>query len=186
MRKIAIALTMLAVSGVPLAQAGQSAGVAAPTQAAAPAPIDDATFVSTATMSNLAEVTMGELAMEKSANEEVRKHARLMVDDHKKVQQQLDQVSNLPKPQEVDSKGKQMVDRLKAASGADFDRLYVEMQAVAHEEAIQLYTRQVQAGSNGELKRFASDTLPKLREHLTLTQALAKALGISVAPSKAS
>jgi putative membrane protein len=139
-----------------------------------------------AAMANLAEIHIGELALQKTQNEEVRKHARLMIDDHKKAQAQLTQVAGTPLPKEIDAKHKQMADKLSAASGADFDRLYAEMQADAHDQAIQLYTAQVERGSNGDLKRLASELLPKLREHLTITQALAKAVGAKVAPSKAS
>ena len=188
MNKLLLAAAMLAVSGAAFAQTAP-AGQPAPATAGAPSKpgaMDDATFVSKAAIGNLAEINMGEIALQKAQNEEVRKHARLMIDDHKKAQQQLQQVTNLPIPSEIDAKHKQMADKLSAASGGEFDRLYAEMQADAHEEAIQLYTSQVEGGTNGDLKRLASELLPKLREHLTLTQALAKAVGAKVAPSKAS
>jgi putative membrane protein len=191
MNRILLAAVAAAIAGPALAQTapiqiGQSTAPSVSAASSAPAKMDDATFVSMAAMSNLAEIHMGEIALQKTQNEEVRKHARLMIDDHKKAQAQLEQVTNLPMPKEIDAKHKQMADKLSAASGADFDRLYAEMQADAHEQAIQLHTAQVERGSNGELKRLASELLPKLREHLTITQTLAKAVGAKIAPSKAS
>ncbi|HZJ11150.1 MAG TPA: DUF4142 domain-containing protein, partial [Methyloceanibacter sp.] len=56
--------------------------------------------------------------------------------------------------------------KLKNASGADFDRLYVPVQMLAHEKAVNMFQTYAKSGDNDALKEWASDTLPALKNHL--------------------
>jgi putative membrane protein len=55
---------------------------------------------------------------------------------------------------------------LRNASGAEFDALYSQQQMQAHLLAVDLFRNYAQADDDVQLKRWASATLPALRQHL--------------------
>ncbi len=64
-----------------------------------------------------------------------------------------------------DAKQRQALDRLQNASGAEFDRLYVQAQTEAHRDAVSLYQSYAKSGDNAALKSFAQKMLPALLQH---------------------
>ena len=64
-------------------------------------------------------------------------------------------------------------------SGAAFDKGYIDSQVKAHEEAISLFEKEANGGSDAQLKAFASKQLPGLRAHLKQAQDLQKKLSTS-------
>jgi sporulation protein YlmC with PRC-barrel domain len=54
---------------------------------------------------------------------------------------------------------------LQQASGNDFNRSYVQMQFDGHQKAVTLFEGYAQDGDNAQLKQFAQQTVPTLREH---------------------
>ena len=59
-----------------------------------------------------------------------------------------------------------------SASGAAFDRGFVDAQVKAHQEAIALFEKQANGGGDADLKAFAEKQLPGLRNHLKQAQDL--------------
>lgn len=59
-----------------------------------------------------------------------------------------------------------MLRDLQQASGADFDKLYVDMQVTTHEEAVALFKSYAADGESEALRGFAEKTLPILEQHL--------------------
>jgi putative membrane protein len=59
-----------------------------------------------------------------------------------------------------------------SASGAAFDRGFIEAQVKAHQEAIALFEKQANGGGDADLKGFAQKQLPALRNHLKQAQDL--------------
>jgi putative membrane protein len=70
-------------------------------------------------------------------------------------------------------------EKLKSLSGQEFDHVFVSRMLQDHKEAIEIYERAVQNLQDRELKQFAQDTLPKLREHHSKAQELANRIGVS-------
>lgn len=66
-----------------------------------------------------------------------------------------------------------------SATGAAFDRGFVDAQVKAHQEAIALFEQQAKSGSDGDLKAFAQKHLPGLRTHLKRAQDLQGKLSTS-------
>ena len=64
-----------------------------------------------------------------------------------------------------------------SATGAAFDRGFVEAQVKAHQEAIALFEQQANGGGDTDLKAFAQKQLPGLRTHLKQAQDLQGKLG---------
>lgn len=146
-----------------------------------PATLDDQTFVEMKAQSDMFEVAMAEAALQKSAHGDVRRHAATIQTDHNKAMLDAAQSSPIkPMSSQLDARRQQMMSQLNAASGSDFDRLYTEMQIMAHQEAIQLHQAYVNQGQNAQLKQVASMHLPILQQHMAATLQLAPMTGATV------
>lgn len=145
-------------------------------------------FVNKAAVSDMFEVQSGKLAADKAENEDVKDFGQKMVDDHSKTTDDLMQLINDEKidvtpPTSLDQEHQAKLDKLKNASGAKFDNIYVPMQVKAHQKAVSLFDDYSKSGDNKALKEWASDTLPTLKEHLADARDLNKEL--SAAPAMA-
>jgi putative membrane protein len=139
-------------------------------------PITAERFVQIVSAAGLAEVGLGKLASEQASMDDVRKFARQMVDDHTKAAKQLASIAEgkqLPMAKEMDAKHKDLEQRLSRLSGPSFDRDYVMAMVKDHEEAVALFDRYSRDGDDRDLKSFATQTLPTLKEHLSLIQEIA-------------
>jgi putative membrane protein len=140
----------------------------------------DAEFVQKAAESGHAEVAAGELARAKAADEDVREFAAQMVTDHTTGNEELAGIAaekGIEVPTSPGSGHDTMKDQLDSASGAAFDRVYVEQFGVAaHKAAVDLFTDQATNGSDPELVAFAQKMLPTIEHHYSMAQELAASL----------
>ena len=96
----------------------------------------DKDFAHDLVIANMAEVELGKLAMERSANAGVKKFAQMMIDDHATAGDKLKAVAsehNVPVPTELDDKHIELRDKLTKLKGAEFDREYVAAMVDGHE-----------------------------------------------------
>ena len=70
-------------------------------------------------------------------------------------------------------KHQEMVSKLSALSGAEFDRKYMEHMVKDHEKDVAAFERESTKGSDSDIKAWAAKTLPTLREHLQMARATA-------------
>jgi len=132
----------------------------------------DKMFIKKAGDAGLAEVADGKLA-KAQGTAAVKKVAARMVTDHSSANQQLASLSAQlgdPAPTVTDAKHQDMHDQLEQLSGPQFDDEYLQDQLTAHQQAIALFQKEIDNGSNPQLKQFASDTLPVLQMHLDMIQ----------------
>jgi predicted outer membrane protein len=164
---------------VALAQTPQATPRPAATQAGAQVPAA-ADFVNRAAISNVFEVQSSQLAQQKAQNDRVRQFAQSMVQDHTaagdKLKSATQGIQGVTVPTSLDQPRQQMVQTLQSASGPGFDRDYVQMQITAHRDAVSLFDQYAQNGDNQQLKQFAQQTLPALREHLHSVEQIQNAL----------
>lgn len=66
---------------------------------------------------------------------------------------------------------------LELRNASSFDQAYANNQDKAHEATIKLFEERAADGKDADLKAFASDTLPNLREHLAHAKDLAVTTG---------
>jgi putative membrane protein len=139
----------------------------------------DQTFVQKATLGNMTEVAMGNLALQRSQNAEVRQHAQMMVNDHLAAQQQLEQAAGGPVRRELDPKHNRMVNKLSTAKPSAFDREYANAQIKAHDDSIALHEKAAwQEGRNSAaIRHLAAAMLPQLQQHRAMTIAIAQQVG---------
>jgi len=138
---------------------------------------DESTFVMEAAEGGMMEVQLGKLAQEKAGDEKVKQFGKRMEQDHSKANDELKKIATDKGVQlstDLDKKHKTKVDKLTKLSGADFDKQYMNDMVSDHKEDIKKFQRVADKGKDAELKQFASQTLPTLKEHLQLAESTAK------------
>jgi len=134
---------------------------------------DETNFIKDAAQGGLMEVQLGQLAQEKTGNEKVKEFGKRMEQDHSKANEELKKIASDKDVQlsnELDKKHKGKVDKLTKLSGADFDKQYMDAMVSDDKEDIKKFQRVADKGKDAELKQFARQTLPTLKEHLQLAE----------------
>jgi len=134
-------------------------------------------FVKKVAISDMFEIESSKLADKQKADADSKAFAKKMITDHGKTTRELKSMvqggkvkAELPTALDDEHKGK--LDKLKSLSGKDFDSTYDQMQKQGHQDAVALFEQYAQSGDNAELKRWASKTLPHLKQHLSMAEKL--------------
>lgn len=136
----------------------------------------DQDFVTEAATGGMLEVKLGQIAMENGNSAEVKRFGQRMVADHTKANQELKQVvdkKGVTLPKDLEQKQQKELDRMSKMRGADFDKEYIQLMLKDHKEDISQFENQAKNGQDADLKAFATQSLPILREHLALIQTIA-------------
>lgn len=174
-RSIAIsAITLL--MGVAPVHAQQTNADAAAATAEARVSSGDRALMNDIAQANLAEIDTGKLALEKSQNEQVRKFAQLMIDDHTKAQATLQSIAKskgITLPTETDMAHKTLTTALRLLSGTTFDKQYIARVGVGdHERAEELLEKTIKETSDQELKAYAEKTIKTVQHHLSVARSM--------------
>jgi|SRR5579862_2069901 len=148
---------------------GPSKGDSAPSAQA------DDFFLDSAAQANLAEVKQGQIAESRSANAEVKKFAKHMIEDHSQANSELLDLAKqkaIPVSQKPDRAHETAAEDLKSLSGAELDRAYVKRMVDDHVSAVALFEKFAEQASDPDIRTFAQKTLPVLRKHLTMARDL--------------
>jgi putative membrane protein len=133
----------------------------------------DTTFAMKAAQGGMAEVKLGQLAVDKGGSPDVKNFGQRMVDDHTKLNDQMKQVAsaqNMTLPTDLDAKDQATYDRLSKLSGAAFDKAYVRDMVKDHETDIKEFQKEANSGKDPQLKQLASTALPILQSHLQMAK----------------
>jgi putative membrane protein len=135
----------------------------------------DKSFAEKAAIGGQYEVQAGKLALQKSSDEKVKAFAQRMVDDHSKAGDDLKAAAGqegITLPTELDGKHKSSLDKLSGLSGAQFDAAYKAQMLKDHKEDVAMFEKEAASGQTA-VDKFASSTLPTLKEHLKMAEDLA-------------
>ncbi len=141
----------------------------------------DRDFMMNAARGSMSEVQLGNLAAQKGSSDEVKQFGQRMAADHSQLGQTLRQMAtnmNVTLPQDLDTHQQEEVSHLEKLSGKAFDREYVKMMVRDHAKDISEYERASKEAANSEIKQYASQALPTLREHQKMARDLAAKLGV--------
>lgn len=128
-------------------------------------------FIKNAAIGNKFEIDSSKIALKKSSDDDVKAFAYKMVKDHHKaamnmkVALQNSKASETPVPVELDEQHQAQMNTLQQLSGTDFDKQYIVMQVAAHNDAVNLFQNYATSGDDQNLKLFAGQTLPTLKDH---------------------
>lgn len=133
----------------------------------------DKSFIAKAIKDGATEVELGKLAAQNAQSAEVKQYGQRLADDHTKAGDELKAIASklgyTPKDAGPD-KGE--VKKFSKLKGDKFDREYAKFMVKDHEKAVKLFEKESQKGDSGELKAFASKTLPTLQDHLRMAKDL--------------
>lgn len=137
-------------------------------------------YVSNAALSDMYERESSQLALTAAKSIAVKSFARQMIADHTATTAEVKKLVSggkldIKPPAQLDSRRQGLLDSLRKAAPADFDRIYVQQQTAAHREALALHRGFSDAGTNAPLKAFAAKTAPKVQMHLEMVEKLAVA-----------
>ncbi|SFV26850.1 putative membrane protein [Devosia crocina] len=166
-------LAIAATAGLMLMSTTAFAQEALPfTEADAVFAVDTPSFVKLATSSNEFEIQSSELAEEKGQSDHVKELAAQIIADHTKAAEDLaaalEEAGEEPPPEPpvLSPKHEAMIALLEGAEGEEFEMLYIDMQAMAHMEAVYLFHTFADGGDDETVQAFAAETLPVLVMHL--------------------
>ncbi len=155
-------------------QANQTSTVDAPTTGGSEAgkPIDDITFVRTATLSSYKEVSSAREAIPQLQQPELKRIAEMLVNDHTGANARLSKLADakhwpVPAPQT-------QAPPPSGTASTDFDANWTAEMIAGHEKSVALYRAQAQAGEDQDLRKYARETLPTIERHLAELKRLQK------------
>jgi putative membrane protein len=133
----------------------------------------DQEFFMKAAQGNMAEVQLGALATQRAASDRVKQFGQRMVQEHGRAQQALTAMArenNWAMPTAISDEQKKHHDALAQQSGEAFDKAYMAHMVKDHQMDVTLYEGAAANCSNAQLKQYAAQTLPALREHLRMAR----------------
>ena len=151
-------------------------GTAATAPMAALSP-QDQLFMVRAAEGNLAEITLAQLALQKSKTEGVQNVARTIINGHGKAQTELLGIARgkgmMPAPM-LSPTHVAVQTALEKSRRAKFDKKYMANQTDDHENTIALFQTEIANGQDADLKAFASKYLPDIVGHTIMIYQVAK------------
>jgi putative membrane protein len=127
---------------------------------------DGAVFMRNAALAGIMEVKMGQIAMARATNPEVKAFAAMMVADHTKANMDLTALAKrlgIILPEELPPLEKEHLESMKQLTGKQFDRYYMEMMVKDHAKTVNMFRNATSL--NKDLEQFMSRTLLVLEEH---------------------
>ena len=134
---------------------------------------DDSKFAVKAADGGMMEVELSKLALTKSTSPEVKKFAKMMVDDHTSANNELKKLAgtkNISVPAAVSTNRQEKLTDFMKKTGNDFDKDYISYKVSDHKDDVDLFKKQAEKGKDAELKAWAASKVATLEHHLQMAQ----------------
>ncbi len=134
---------------------------------------EDRIFLKDALQGGIAEVQLGQLALQKSSNADVKQFAQRMVDDHTKMGDQLKPIAQqigVKIPDGPSKKDKATIAKLQALNGDDFDKAYMKDMVKDHKDDLTDFRSEADQGSNLAVKNAANQGAGIISQHLQMAE----------------
>jgi putative membrane protein len=138
-------------------------------------------FIKDAEQANSAEIALSQVAQSRAQNSDVKQLAQMMVTDHQACNQKaqaIAQAHGLSFDQSLDWVNQHEVNRLQKADEGNFDKDYTKIMLKDHVKAIKMFQKAANDIDEPDVKEFAANTLPTLRNHLRHAEDAARAIGM--------
>jgi len=133
----------------------------------------DQDFAVNAANAGMTEIQAGQIAEAQGSAKDVKAYGAMMVKDHTEVANKLKAIAgqkNITLPTSISSDMQKNVDDLKAKSGKDFDKAYLDMMISDHKKVISAFEDEAKNGSDADIRAFADSTLHGLHHHLDVAE----------------
>ena len=127
---------------------------------------------------NLYEIQLGQLAQRQAQDQQVKRFAQMLIEDHTKANQQLKQIAQSAQVQvqeKLDPVHQAKLQKKQQLPKSEFTRKFLNDQVAGHTAGILELTYQANKSQNQQVKQFAVQQLPKMEQHLTQVTELARA-----------
>jgi len=125
---------------------------------------------------DLKEIAIGKIAEEKASTDEVRAYAVQLVNDHTNADQMV--LATAQKTgahlRGVATARSKTDQKLSSASGAQFDRMFLEQTSADHKKLMSELQQQREDASDDEIEALIDKIMPILQQHHDLAQILLK------------
>jgi putative membrane protein len=146
-------------------------------------PKDSKEFAMRAAEGNLFEVKLAQLAQQKGQSDRVKQVARTIERDHQQANDKLKQVAqskNINLPTDLKGEKQECYEAFQKLDGKTFDENYLVLMIKDHLCDIMAFKNESQNGTDPDIKRWASETLPHLKSHGSQISQVAAATDIPV------
>lgn len=138
-------------------------------------------YVPNAAMGDMYEIQASDIALERSSNAQVKELATMIKADHSAASTKFKATAtaaapDVDLPTSLDERRQGLIDNLRSAGAADFDRVYLDQQIAAHQEAITLHRGFADNTGAPALAAHAREVLPKIEAHLRQAEELKAAM----------
>ena len=134
-------------------------------------------YVPNAAEGDMYEIMAADLALERSQNAQVKELAQMIKTDHTAASEAMKRLvpqaaPDIQLPTKLDERRQGMLDNLRSASAANFDRTYLDQQVAAHNEALTLHRGFSDNTDAPPLAQHARTVVPKIEAHLRQAEQL--------------
>ena len=139
-------------------------------------------FLDSAARVNLGEIELGKLAEQKGDNPAVRDYGKRMVEDHTKLESQLQadaKTEGVTLPSQPGTDTADLRRQLANESGTKFDDVYIQHMLSGHKQAINNFENEIEHGSNPTYKSYAEAALPVIQDHIRIAEDVAGKMQLS-------
>ena len=138
-------------------------------------------YVPNAAMGDMYEIQAAEIALEKSQNAGVRELATMIRTDHTAASEMFKPIAQREAadtaiPTSLDERRQGLIDNLRSAAPGDFDRVWLDQQVAAHNEALTLHRGFSDNTDAPGLAGHARNVVPKIEAHLQQAERLRGAM----------
>ena len=140
----------------------------------------DADFLVKAASGGMLEVQLGKLAQSNAGKQGVKDFGAMMVQDHSKGGETLKSLAmgkHIVLPDSVSNDQKKERENLMKVHGIDFDRSYITLMVKDHKDDIDEFEKAAKNANDPDIRAFAQNTVPMLRQHLDSARSLDKKIG---------
>jgi putative membrane protein len=137
----------------------------------------DKMFVSRAMQSDMVEVQLGQLTLEKTKNEQVKQLAQKMIDDHTQLGNEVKGFAKqlgVEPPKQLSKKDKATLAKLQELSGPEYDQAYVKETEKNHKKFLSELQMEGVTGQDEAVKNAASQISQVITQHTQMIDQLAK------------
>ena len=138
----------------------------------------DVSFVQAAGQSNLAEITEGNIALQRAPEASVRDFGTRMVTDHTSQLMMLTSAAanaSIPVPAAPIPAQQAEAAQLSQLSGTNFDRVYLQDQVAGHQSTLAILQQEIATGQDRGLVGVAQAAIPVVQDHLNMAEMLSAA-----------
>ena len=137
----------------------------------------DKTFILAAAQGGMTEVKLGELAARRGTRKDVKEFGQMMVKDHTSINSDLKWVTKqkgITLPESLDVKHQDMVNKMAALSGADFDNTYIDAMLKGHKADADAFKAESLETQDVDIKSFVDKSFPVVTQHLEQVSSMKK------------